>query len=121
MLDRGNIFEERRRKLHNLAYRLLGSAADADDVVQDVYVRWHESELIDLRSPDAWLTTVLTRACIDRLRARDRERETNLGDWLPEPFLVSDPSSPDRRLDLAGCGKNHVAELFVGLQCGMLA
>jgi len=100
MLDRGNIFEERRRKLHNLAYRLLGSAADADDVVQDVYIRWHESELIDLRSPDAWLTTVLTRACIDRLRARDRERETYLGDWLPEPFLVSDPSSPDRRLDL---------------------
>ena len=100
VLDHGHIFEERRRKLHSLAYRLLGSVADADDVVQDVYIRWHEIEHTELRSPDAWLTTVLTRLCIDRLRARDRERDTYLGDWLPEPIRVSDPALPDRELDL---------------------
>jgi len=73
---------------------------DAEDVIQDLYLRWHATELAELRSPEAWLTTVLTRSCIDRLRVRDRERATYLGHWLPEPILIADPSTPDRRLDL---------------------
>jgi len=97
VLDRGHIFEQNRRRLHNLAYRLLGSVADADDVTQDVYIRWHQTEAAELRSPDAWLTTVLTRLCIDRLRARGRERDTYPGHWLPEPLVIA---PPDRELDL---------------------
>jgi RNA polymerase sigma-70 factor, ECF subfamily len=98
--DHCDIFERQRRKLHSLAYRLLGSVADAEDVIQDLYLRWHATELAELRSPEAWLTTVLTRSCIDRLRIRDRERATYLGHWLPEPILIADPSTPDRGLDL---------------------
>jgi len=90
--DHGHVFEQHRRRLHGLAYRLLGSVADADDAVQDVYIRWHEIEAGELHSPEAWLTTVLSRLCIDRLRARDRERDAYPGYWLPEPFFVSDPS-----------------------------
>jgi RNA polymerase sigma-70 factor (ECF subfamily) len=100
VLDRDHIFEQNRRRLHGLAYRLLGSAADADDVTQDVYIRWHHTALTELRSPDAWLTTVLTRLCIDRMRARDRDRDTYPGRWLPEPLLVNEPTLPDRGLDL---------------------
>jgi RNA polymerase sigma factor (sigma-70 family) len=97
VLDRGHIFEQNRRRLHNLAHRLLGSVADADDVTQDVYIRWHQTAALELHSPDAWLTTVLTRLCIDRLRARGRERDTYPGHWLPEPLVIA---PPDRGLDL---------------------
>jgi RNA polymerase sigma-70 factor (ECF subfamily) len=70
-------------------------------MVQDVFVRWHRAEVGELRSPEAWLTTVTTRLCVDRMRARSREREAYAGCWLPEPFSVVDPASPDRDLDLA--------------------
>jgi len=99
--DRSEIFERNRDRLRRLAYRLLGSLADANDLVQDAYIRWHLAEIDEVHSPDAWLTTVTARLCLDRLRARRREREAYPGCWLPEPFSVSDPVLPDRGLDRA--------------------
>ena len=92
-------FELNRERLRRLAYRLLGTVDDADDVVQEVYLRWHDVDARELRSPDAWLTTVVTRLCIDRQRASRRERASYTGAWLPEPLYVTEPLSPDHRLD----------------------
>jgi RNA polymerase sigma-70 factor (ECF subfamily) len=70
--EHAQLFERNRRRLHGLAYGLLGSLADANDMLQDL-VRWHGAGLRELHSPEAWQTTVLTRLCIDRMRARDPE------------------------------------------------
>lgn len=101
MQDRIQVFERNRDRLRGLAYRLLGSVADADDMIQEVYVRWHEAAISELCSPDAWLTTVMTRLCVDRMRERGRERDTYLGSWLPEPLFVAEPFPPDHALDTA--------------------
>jgi RNA polymerase sigma-70 factor (ECF subfamily) len=99
--ERSRIFERNRERLRRLAYRLLGSLTDADDLVQDVYVRWHTANTDNIRSPDAWLTTATSRLCVDRMRARHREREAYPGSWLPEPFSISEPAFPDVGLDQA--------------------
>lgn len=96
-------FEHHRPRLRGLAYRMLGSVADADDIVQDAYLRWHGTDAGAIREPAAWLTTAVTRLCIDRLRAARTEREAYVGPWLPEPWL-GDPQAgarPDRRQDHA--------------------
>lgn len=98
---RGAIFEESRRRLFGLAYRMLGSKADAEDMVQEAYIRWHQANTDEIRSPEAWLVTVVTRLCIDRLRSATRERETYPGTWLPEPLFTDSFSSPDEQLELA--------------------
>src|SRR5215211_3827246 len=77
-----------RRQLINLAYRMLGSLADAEDVVQETYARWYamsrqEQEAID--SPGAWLTKVASRICLDLLRSARARRERYVGEWIPEP------------------------------------
>jgi RNA polymerase sigma-70 factor (ECF subfamily) len=99
--DPGQIFERNRERLRRLAYRLLGSVADADDMVQDAYLRWCEARSDEVRSPDAWLTTVTTRLCVDRMRARNREKATYPGSWLPEPLSVTEPLSPSYGLEVA--------------------
>ena len=101
MHSREEIFDAQRSRLFGIAYRMLGSRADAEDTVQDAYIRWHGSEPSELHSPKAWLATIVTRLCIDRLRAAKTERETYTGPWLPEPFLSPDPPSPDRTAELA--------------------
>jgi RNA polymerase sigma factor (sigma-70 family) len=78
-----------RRQLINLAYRLLGSLADAEDVVQETYARWYamsrqQQEAIE--SPGAWLTTVASRICLDLLRSARARRERYVGEWIPEPL-----------------------------------
>ena len=93
-------FERSRARLRGLAYRLLGSVEDADDLLQELYLRWHQADAREVRSADAWLTTVMTRLCIDRIRDRKREREAYPGAWLPEPLTVAEP--PDAGLELAG-------------------
>ena len=93
-------FEISRERLRRLAYRLLGTVDDADDVVQEAYLRWQGVDPREVRSADAWLTTVVTRMCIDRRRASHRERALYTGAWLPEPLYVSEPVLPDHRLDL---------------------
>src|SRR5689334_6158771 len=87
MDQRTQLFEQHRRRLSGIAYRMLGSRADADDVVQDAWLRWNESDTESLRTPEAWLVTVVTRLAIDRLRAAKIERAAYPGLWLPEPWV----------------------------------
>ena len=78
-----------RRQLLRLAYRLLGSTADAEDVLQETYVRWYSLSPADrdaVRSPTAWLTTVASRICLDMLGSARRRRERYVGQWLPDPL-----------------------------------
>ncbi|GAA1668660.1 sigma-70 family RNA polymerase sigma factor [Glycomyces endophyticus] len=84
-------FEAGRTRLASLAYRLLGSAADAEDVVQDAFLRWHAADRDRIEVPEAWLTTVVTNLALDRLRSAQARRERAVGDWLPEPLLDGDP------------------------------
>jgi RNA polymerase sigma-70 factor (ECF subfamily) len=93
-------FESKRSRLFGLAYRMLGSRADAEDVVQDVYLRWHQADHSKIENPEAWLVTAATRLSIDRLRRLKTEREAYVGQWLPEPIIARD-QSPDQHLELA--------------------
>ena len=79
---------------------MLGSRADAEDVVQDTYVRWHNTNHAAVENPEAWLVTSATRLAIDRLRRLKTEREAYVGPWLPEP-IVTDADRPDWALDLS--------------------
>lgn len=92
-------FLELRPRMFGLAYRMLGSRADADDVLQDAWLRWQGSERRELRSAEAWLTTVVTRLSIDRLREAKKKREQYTGPWLPEPLVAEE--TPDRAVELA--------------------
>ena len=93
-------FEENRGRLWSIAYRMLGSRADADDAVQDAYLRWHGARVDEIRSPQAWLVTTVTRLCIDRLKQLRAEREQYTGPWLPEP-LVDEAPPADAATELA--------------------
>ncbi|ABW12296.1 RNA polymerase, sigma-24 subunit, ECF subfamily [Parafrankia sp. EAN1pec] len=94
-------FEVQRRHLFAVAYRMLGSRADAEDAVQEAWLRLNRGTpdtIADLRS---WLTTVVGRICLDMLRSRRSRRESNQGTWLPEPLVVADPEDgPDRQAEL---------------------
>ena len=95
-----DIFNAHRSRLFGIAYRMLG-ARDAEDIVKETYLRWLESNISELRSPEAWLVTVVTRLSIDRLRSAKAERVTYVGPWLPEPLVSPGTVSPDRTLELA--------------------
>ncbi|MER5546254.1 sigma-70 family RNA polymerase sigma factor [Streptomyces sp. NPDC002589] len=84
-------FEAGRGRLASLAYRLLGSAADAEDAVQDAFLRWQAADRERIEVPEAWLTKVVTNLCLDRLRSAQARHERAVGDWLPEPLLEGDP------------------------------
>lgn len=86
-------FEAQRPRLLRLAYRMLGSVAEAEDVVQDAWLRWSEASGID--SPPAWLTRVVTRLCLDRMKSARARRETYFGTWLPEPLLAEPEAIAD--------------------------
>jgi RNA polymerase sigma-70 factor, ECF subfamily len=90
----GPAFEEHRRYLFAIAYRMLGSVMDAEDMVQETFVRWQKAQPPDLRSHRAWLTTVITRLCINHLKSARVQREEYVGPWLPEP-LVETGADPD--------------------------
>lgn len=93
------LFESQRNRLFGLAYRMLGTHAAAEDVVQDAWLRWREADVATMQSPEAWLVTVTTRLAIDRLRRLRREREHYVGPWLPEPLVAID--APADRLEHA--------------------
>ena len=93
-------FQAVRGRLFGLAYRMLGSRAEAEDVVQEAYVRWHQADQGAVENAEAWLVSAATRLAIDRLRRLKTEREAYVGPWLPQP-LVGDVSSPERALELA--------------------
>ncbi|MCO5992986.1 sigma-70 family RNA polymerase sigma factor [Actinoallomurus rhizosphaericola] len=84
-------FEASRNRLASLAYRLLGSAADAEDAVQDAFLHWQAADRQRINVPEAWLTKVVTNLCLDRLRSAQARRERTAGAWLPEPLLAGDP------------------------------
>ncbi|MFG2869435.1 sigma-70 family RNA polymerase sigma factor [Streptomyces sp. NPDC048338] len=84
-------FEAGRNRLASLAYRLLGSATDAEDIVQDAFLHWQAADRQRIRVPEAWLTKVVTNLCLDRLRSAQARRERTVGAWLPEPLLDGDP------------------------------
>src|SRR5262245_5789521 len=81
------LFEAHRQQLFGIAYRMLGSVADAQDMVQETYLRWQQAAGEAIRSPRAWLTTVITRLCINHLQRARVQRETYVGQWLPEPLV----------------------------------
>ncbi|GHH81430.1 DNA-directed RNA polymerase sigma-70 factor [Kitasatospora indigofera] len=85
-----DLFESSRGRLEAIAYRLLGSAGDAEDAVQETYLRWHAADRALIETPEAWLTKVLTNLCLNQLTSARARRETYVGQWLPEPVLAGD-------------------------------
>lgn len=94
-------FAALRPRLFAIAYRMLGTRADAEDVLQDAWLRWHRSERAALQSEEAWLVTIVTRLSIDRLRAAKVEREAYVGWWLPEPLVELDERTPEMAVERA--------------------
>ncbi|SEE23358.1 RNA polymerase, sigma subunit, ECF family [Amycolatopsis lurida] len=84
------VFEAARGRLEAIAYRLLGSASDAEDAVQDTFLRWQSADHGSVETPEAWLTKVLTNLCLNRLTSARARRETYVGQWLPEPVFAGD-------------------------------
>ena len=95
------LFQSHRRQLFAVAYRMLGSASDAEDVVQDAWLRYAAARPSELRSPQAYLTTIVTRLCLDRLKSARATREEYVGPWLPEPVLTDGRREPEQSLALA--------------------
>lgn len=95
------IFKKHRPRLFGIAYRMLGTHAEAEDILQEAYIKWHEAEASEIENAEAWLVTIVTRLSIDRLRKASRARETYIGPWLPEPLAVSDTLSPEEEMEFA--------------------
>jgi len=95
------VFDSHRNRLFAIAYRMLGVRADAEDVVQDAWLRWQGADTSAVQSPEAWLVTVATRLSIDRLRAALAEREAYEGLWLPEPLVAVDEETPELQAERA--------------------
>ncbi|MEM9652611.1 MAG: RNA polymerase sigma-70 factor [Actinomycetota bacterium] len=89
-------FEEHRHHLFGVAYRMLGSVAEAEDAVQETWLRWAAADRAGITSPRGWLTTVISRLSVDRLRSAQHRREAYVGPWLPEPIVRSEvgPAGP---------------------------
>ena len=107
MTARIEVFERHRSLLFSIAYRMLGSVADAEDIVQEAYLRWRDVPGSEVRSPKSYLSAVVTRLSIDRLRSAQASREEYVGPWLPEPLLSEggedggDPTELDEFLSMA--------------------
>src|SRR5262245_54158729 len=101
MTDPAVSFEPHRRRLLGLAYRMLGSVSEAEDAVQDAYLRWHAADRDTVTDARAFLTTTTTRICLDTLKSARARREAYVGPWLPEPVLDTAALAPDSRLELA--------------------
>ena len=96
-----DLFQSHRSRLFAVAYRMLGSASDAEDVVPIAWLRYAAARPTDVRSPQAYLTTIVTRLCLDRLKSARATREDYVGPWLPEPMLTDDGPSPEQSVALA--------------------
>ena len=97
-------FETHRRALMGLAYRMLGSRAEAEDVVQDAYLRWHTADHAAINEPRRYLGTVVTRLCLNRMKSAQARREIYVGQWLPEPVVdevFDDDTAGDRAHDIS--------------------
>ena len=85
--DAAASFDPLRPKLMRVAYRMLGSVADAEDVLQETFIRWMAADRSEVREPEAFLRRTVTRLCLDQLKSARRQRETYIGPWLPDPVL----------------------------------
>src|SRR5262249_10225653 len=93
------IFDPLRPRLMRVAYRMLGSVADAEDVVQEAFIRWMGVDRDEIREPEAFLRRVVTRLCLDQLKSAKHQRETYIGPWLPDP-IVEEEEAEDVTLPL---------------------
>jgi RNA polymerase sigma-70 factor (ECF subfamily) len=98
--DAAASFDPLRPRLTRIAYRMLGSVADAEDVVQDAFVRWMGADRAGIREPEAFLRRVVTRLCLDQLKSARARRETYVGPWLPEPVVEEEGEADDVTLPL---------------------
>jgi len=96
-----DLLQSNRPRLFAIAYRMLGSRAEAEDMLQEVFLRWYESAHQDIQSPIAFLVTITTRLCLDRLRVLKQERGQYVGPWLPEPIVEDEVPSPEMQLEFA--------------------
>jgi RNA polymerase sigma-70 factor (ECF subfamily) len=94
-------FTSARPLLFSIAYRMLGSVSDAEDLVQDAYLRWLDAPEADVRAPRAYLATIVTRLSINQLRSARSQRETYVGPWLPEPLVTEHAPDPSEHVELA--------------------
>lgn len=93
--DSTQIFETHRPRLVRLAYRMLGSVAEAEDVVQDAWLRWQQADRTTVETPAAFLSRIVTRLCLDVMKSARSRRETYVGSWLPEP-MIEEPDEMDQ-------------------------
>ena len=100
-LDPSASFEPHRRRLRGLAYRMLGSMAEAEDAVQEAYLRWHDVDRDQVDEPRAFLTTTTTRICLDVLKSARARREEYVGPWLPDPVTDTAALAPDAQTEIA--------------------
>jgi RNA polymerase sigma-70 factor (ECF subfamily) len=100
--DRLDAFQEHRQFLFALAYRMLGSVTDTEDLVQETFLRWQQTDAAEVREPRAYLSTVITRLCLNQLKSARARREQYVGPWLPEPLLTAQVADP--------CGDDRLAE-----------
>ena len=96
-----DVFNTDRRLFFSIAYRMLGSASDAEDVLQDAWMRYQAADESEIRSPRAFVATIVSRLCLDRLKSAQSTREEYIGPWLPEPVLTSEVKGPDAVLQHA--------------------
>jgi len=94
-------FDRCRKRLFGLAYRMLGSASDAEDIVQETWLRAQGAVADEIRSPEAFFVTIATRLCLDELKSAKKKRETYVGPWLPEPISETDGLSPENQMEFA--------------------
>jgi len=99
--DETRAFEDARPNLLGLAYRILGSLADAEDAVQDTFLKWARADRREIENSASWLTTVCTRRCLDLLRSAHRTRVSYVGAWLPEPIYTPIVNEMESKLDVA--------------------
>src|SRR5579859_1538144 len=91
---RAELFHQYRGLLFSIAYRMLGSVADAEDIVQESFIRWQRSADEEILSPRAYLVTIVSRLCLNHLHSAKRQREDYVGQWLPEPLMTGPGSDP---------------------------
>ena len=89
-----DVFHQHRALLFSIAYRMLGSVADAEDMLQETFLRWQKASDVEIRSPRAFLATVITRLCINQLQSARAKREEYFGQWLPEPLMTGQATEP---------------------------
>ena len=92
LADRADTFTSYRPLLFSIAYRMLGTVMDAEDILQETFLRWQRASVEEVENPRAYLSAVVTRLCIDQLRSARVQREEYIGPWLPEPLFMTEPA-----------------------------